>query len=70
MRTSSNCRKRKKQEAMHCRPGIVSENQRSKIKTSRLLLALVRLTTLTARAAHQLVVLLCKLQVFVLHSKE
>ena len=23
-KTSSNCRRRKKQDAMHCRPGIVS----------------------------------------------
>lgn len=28
MRTSSNCLKRKKQEAMHCLPGIVSEREK------------------------------------------
>lgn len=75
MRTSSNCLKRKKQEAMHCLPGIVSEgewdtNTRSKKCIKCWFIQNVpQSTAFTRWASHQLEELLSSFQVIPLQTK-
>lgn len=73
MRTSSNCLKRKKQEAMHCLPGIVSEGDetqtRSQSNASRVGIHNVpHSTAFTSGASDQLEELLSSLQVIPLQT--